>query len=91
MVKFFRQSEVATSELKKLLIGEWNVTESQTKRPIQAATRWNSCYAMIERVLLKLQRYKRSSKVKPPNFLSGDEPEALSEARDLLKLLDIVT
>ncbi|XP_052126662.1 zinc finger BED domain-containing protein 4-like, partial [Frankliniella occidentalis] len=82
-------------------MAEWDVSESQTKRPIQEVrTKWNSCYAMIERfllladflqrVLLKVKREK-NTKTRRPSFLSDDELDALTEVRQLLKPLDIVT
>ncbi len=100
-VKFFRQSEVATSELVKLQVEEKGIPESQALKLIQEVkTRWNSRYDMVERylylheyvsrVILKLQRDK-NSKSRPPAIISAENIEALGEVRDLLKPLAIAT
>ncbi|KAK3922231.1 Zinc finger BED domain-containing protein 4 [Frankliniella fusca] len=101
IVRFFRQSEVATTELTKLQMEESEISEGKTLKLIQEVkTRWNSCFAMLERflqlhenvarVILKLQRDK-NSKSKPPAILTMDEIDALTEVRDLLRPLDIAT
>ncbi|KAK3922547.1 Zinc finger BED domain-containing protein 4 [Frankliniella fusca] len=101
IVRFFRQSEIANSELLKIQSERAGKPDHQCLRLIQEVrTRWNSCYQMLDRfllladhvsqVLLKIQREK-SSKARPPNFPTGEELEALSEARDLLKPLYQVT
>lgn len=99
VVRFFRSSEIASKELKLLQEKEWP-NRSPLKLIQEVMTRWNSCYNMIDRfialadfvsrVLLQMQRDK-SSRSKPPNMLTGDELEALIEAKDLLRPLWQVT
>lgn len=100
-VRFFKQSEVASSELTRLQVEELKILESKALKLIQEVkTRWNSYYAMIDRylnlsdfvnrALLRVQM-DRSSKAKPPPLMTADEIEALREVRDLLKPLDIAT
>ncbi|XP_043461281.1 zinc finger BED domain-containing protein 4-like [Leptopilina heterotoma] len=99
IVRFFRRSEVASSELEKLQ-KEGDRGTIPVKLIQEVRTRWNSCFNMLERflsfadfvtiILMKIQREK-NTKSKPPSMLSSDEIEALTEVRDLLKLLWQVT
>ena len=45
----------------------------------------------VSRVLLKLQRERNSTRSKPPNMLTGDELEILTEVKELLKPLEEAT
>lgn len=50
IVRFFRQSEVATAKLTELQMSEQGLKEGQCLKLIQEVkTRWNSCYDMLER------------------------------------------
>lgn len=98
IVRFFKSSEVATSELKALQNNECNGKNLKLIQEVR--TRWNSCYEMVDRflqlsdfvgrVLLQVRKDK-SSRAKPPDMLTGNELDILSEVRDLLKPLYNIT
>lgn len=101
IVTFFRKSEIAATELKNFQKTEWNKKDIECLKLVQEVrTRWNSLYLMIERylhlnefvgrVLLKLCRQK-SSKQKPPADLTTDEINSLTEIKDLLHPLYLIT
>ncbi|KAK3921574.1 Zinc finger BED domain-containing protein 4 [Frankliniella fusca] len=100
IVRFVRTSTIATAELMTLQ-KEAGTPDHQCLKLIQEVrTRWNSVFEMLERflkladkvsrVLLKCQM-DRTTKSKPPNMLNGEELEALTEVKDLLKPLNEVT
>ncbi|XP_075147197.1 E3 SUMO-protein ligase ZBED1-like [Haematobia irritans] len=98
IVRFFRSSEVATKELKQQQLQSGN--KNCLKLIQEVRTRWNSCYEMVERFLLLadhvgrvlLQMHMdRVSRSKAPIMLNGDELDALTEVRDILKPLWNIT
>ncbi|KAE8737491.1 hypothetical protein FOCC_FOCC017044 [Frankliniella occidentalis] len=96
IVTFFRQSEVATSELKKNQMDAGKKENEVLKLIQECRTRWNSAYEMVER-FLKLSDYvtltlmkvhrEKSTKATPPSMLSNEEIGYLAEVRDLLRPL----
>ncbi|KAK3921528.1 E3 SUMO-protein ligase ZBED1 [Frankliniella fusca] len=98
IVRYFKQSEVATSRLVNLQETENGKARHECLRLIQEVrTRFNSCYDVIERylvlapivsrVLLDMTRGERGgskSKAKPPEMLSTEDEDELNEIRDLL-------
>lgn len=101
IVAFFRQSDVAATELKNFQMNEWGKKEGQCLRLIQEVrTRWNSLYQMlhryldlsdfIPRILLKLAKDK-TSKCKVPEILTASEHDTITEVRKVLKPLYQIT
>ena len=101
IVRFFRTSDVASRMLVDFQIEAGEKEHEALKLIQEVRTRWNSCYYMLERflqlsepvsrVLLQLQRERNATKRKPPNLISGDHLEVLTEVKDLLKPLEEAT
>lgn len=98
IVRFFRQSERATTELSSL---QKDLPKNARLKLIQEVrTRWNSCYGMVDRfivladhvseVLLQV-KIDKSSRTKPPNMITGEGIDEFIEVRDILKPLMRVT
>ncbi|KAK3930257.1 Zinc finger BED domain-containing protein 4 [Frankliniella fusca] len=100
IVRFIRTSTIATAELLALQKEKGTPEHLCLKLKQEVRTRWNSAYEMLERflqladeisrVLLKCQR-DRGTKARPPNMLNGEELEALTEVKELMKPLNEVT
>ncbi|KAK3913135.1 E3 SUMO-protein ligase ZBED1 [Frankliniella fusca] len=93
IVRFFKQSEIATAKLIELQRAEGIAEPNCLKHVQEVRTRFNSCYDMCDRylklasftarVLLELQR-SRQSKARAPEALTAEEEDTLTEMRDLL-------
>ncbi|XP_020283306.1 zinc finger BED domain-containing protein 4-like [Pseudomyrmex gracilis] len=86
IVTWFKQSVVASDELKK-------ATTNETKLIQEVPTRWNSTLYMVER-FLKLRRIVNdivNRHVEAPPMITAKEIEILTEICDLLKPLKVAT
>ncbi|KAK3929828.1 Zinc finger BED domain-containing protein 4 [Frankliniella fusca] len=93
IVRFFKQSEVASAELLELQVADGKPEFKCLKQIQEVRTRFNSCFDMCVRylelapytapVLHELQR-SRASRATGPEALNADEEEVLTEMRDLL-------
>ncbi|XP_049524044.1 zinc finger BED domain-containing protein 4-like [Dermacentor silvarum] len=101
IVRFFRTSDVASRLLVEMQLQDGKQEHDAIKLIQEVRTRWNSCYYLLERflklsepvsrVLLQLQRERGATRRKPPNLISGDQFDVLSEVKDLLKPLEEAT
>ncbi|KAH7974316.1 hypothetical protein HPB49_014013 [Dermacentor silvarum] len=101
IVRFFRTSDVASRLLVEMQLQDGKQEHDALKLIQEVRTRWNSCYYMLERflklsepvsrVVLQLQRQRGATRRKPPNLISGDQLDVLSEVKDLLKPLEEAT
>ncbi|KAE8737967.1 hypothetical protein FOCC_FOCC016560 [Frankliniella occidentalis] len=96
IVRFFRKSEVATSELISLQEAEGKKRHECRKLIQEVRTRWNSAFEMVDRFLdlsehvstaLHRITMRRSSRATPPTMLRPDEQDILVEVRNLLRPL----
>ncbi|XP_055615434.1 LOW QUALITY PROTEIN: E3 SUMO-protein ligase ZBED1-like [Toxorhynchites rutilus septentrionalis] len=93
IIKFFKASETATRELRKLQLAD-NKKEGQCLGLVlDVRTRWNSIMAMIERFLVMAHYISRVLLVVPktPTMLTADELSILKEICKVLHPLETVT
>ncbi|KAH7978941.1 hypothetical protein HPB49_007452 [Dermacentor silvarum] len=82
IVRFFRTSDVASRLLVEMQLQDGKQEHDALKLIQEVRTRW---------VLLQLQRERGATWRKPPNLISGDQLDVLSEVKDLLKPLEEAT
>ncbi|XP_058839394.1 E3 SUMO-protein ligase ZBED1-like [Topomyia yanbarensis] len=93
IIKFFKKSETAMRELRKLQVIDGKKEGQCLMLILDVKTRWNSIMAMIERFLLIAGYVSRVLLIIPksPPMLTSDELSVLKEVCKTLKPLEKVT